>query len=142
MTIKYSMKFKIETLVDITETRARPNEDIVKYKQQQNYMTLTQTIGIRVNPIVKIRPIVSTVAISNLGFGSNYKGKHKVWTFFFETESEGSTSVDMIENDLNFVPVILNLEETAKFSEPVFQTTDLKTKNIIINCLDNEYPFF
>jgi hypothetical protein len=135
------MKFKIETLVDITETRARPNEDILKYKQQQNYMTLTQTIGIRVNPMVKVSPSVETVAISNLGFGSSYKGKQKVWSFFFETESEGSTSVDMMQNDLDFVPVITDLEETARFKEPVFQTTDPKTKNILIKCIDNEYPF-
>ena len=37
------------TLVDITETGARRGEDPLAYRQQQNFLTVLQTIGLRTN---------------------------------------------------------------------------------------------
>ena len=43
------MKFRIKTLIDITETRARKGDDPQLTKQQANFMTLYNTIGLRTN---------------------------------------------------------------------------------------------
>ena len=50
MTISINMKFRIETLVDITETKARrQGNDKFAYKQEANFQTVLQTVGMRVN---------------------------------------------------------------------------------------------
>ena len=46
------MNFNLFTKVDITKTNARRGDDPFKMKQQQNYLTVLQTIGLRVNPIL------------------------------------------------------------------------------------------
>ena len=47
------MRFIIHTLVDITETGSRRGEDPKQYRQQQNFLTVMQTIGLRVNPDIR-----------------------------------------------------------------------------------------
>ena len=120
------MHFIIKTLVDITETNARRGDGDA-YKQQQNFMSALQTIGIRANPS-NIK--VTCQEDSTAEFGSKYKGKHTVWTMLFEIEY-GGTSVDMLVEDFDLVPFIDNLQETAKFEKAIFFTKDSKNKNII-----------
>ena len=42
-------RFELTTLVDITKTNARRGEDKLAYGQQQNYMSVVQTLGLRTN---------------------------------------------------------------------------------------------
>jgi len=128
------MRFKIKTLVDITETKARKGEDEVLYGEQQNYMTLLNTLGLRTNINLRGTPKVETVSIK--GFGSTYKGEHKVWTQEIEVEYEGATNIDFMKNDFDLVPIINNLNETVEFDIAVFRTKDAKKRNILFEKLD------
>lgn len=123
-----SFKFNIYTLVDITNTGAKRNQDSYAYKQYQNYLTVLQTIGLRVNPTVNTDPVVVT---DHPTFGTTHKGKHTVWKLPIEIEYEGALSIDMLIDDFEFVPFISGLNETAKFSKCVFETKNKSTINII-----------
>lgn len=123
-----SFSFDIYTLVDITNTGAKRNQDPFAYKQYQNFLTVLQTIGLRVNPTVEEKP---SIVEDYPKFGSAYKGKQKVWRLPVLIEFDGALNIDMLENDFSLVPFISGLEETANFSRCVFETTDNKLKNII-----------
>ena len=125
------MKFIIKTLVDITETNARRG-DGDSYKQQQNFMSTLQTIGIRANPS---NITVSQEEESTTKFGSTYKGNQSVWTMNFEIEY-GGTTIDMLKQDFDLVPIIDNLSETVKLDKAIFFTKDPKITNIIFECID------
>lgn len=118
-----STRFKLYTTVDITATGARKGEGHVPYSQQQNYMTVVQTIGMRVNPIVKKNPQI----VEHTKFKNN-----KVWQLEFEIESEGATDISTLQLDFNLVPFISGLEETQKFEHAVF-ITDEKNCNILFD---------
>ena len=128
------MRFKIRTLVDITETRARKGEDDVLYGQQQNLMTLINTLGLRTN----INTIGSPSAefCKATEFGKDYKGEQKVWTQLIEVDYEEATNIDFMINDFDLVPVISGLSETAEFDIPIFRTLDAKKKNIIFEFIE------
>ena len=61
------MRFKIKTLVDITETRDRKGEDDVLYGQQQNFMTLLNTLGLRTNINVVGSPSAEFIQAKEFG---------------------------------------------------------------------------
>lgn len=129
------MKFSVETLIDITETGARKGtSDKLSYNQQQNFQTLVQTVGLRVNIEIDQSPVCETKSAKD--FGSTFKGKHKIWCLEFEVEYEEALTVDMLIDDFDLVPVILNLDETAEQPASVFRTRDTKTKNIVFKCVD------
>lgn len=131
------MKFRLITLVDITETGARFNKNDPAWHQQQNFITVMQTIGLRVNIHYDHAPEVSKTQVKDLGFGSQFKGSQKVWTFEFATDFENALDMDMLMSDFDIIPIITGLEESAKFENPVFKTADPAQKNIIfINCSD------
>lgn len=119
------MKFELYTLVDITRTNARKGDDPVEYKQQQNYLTVLNTIGLRVNPTVEKYPIITD---KHPKFGSRYKGKHTVWNLSFDIEYEDATSVELLKEDFNLVPFI---DISSKFQDAVFVTDDKKDANIV-----------
>lgn len=123
-----TLKFDIYTLVDITETRARRGDDPVAYKQQQNYLTVLQTIGLRVNPTVHKPPALTD---QKLKFGSVHKNVDRVWKLSIEIEYEDALSEEMLTDDFELVPFISGLSETAKFKDDVFVTKDTKHQNII-----------
>jgi len=129
------MRFELSTLVDITATNARRGDDPFLIRQHQNYLTVIQTIGMRANPIIKSKPLVEEKSISNLGFGSVYAGRHKVWTLDFEFESDWNHSIEFLLNDFESVPFIIELTETAKFQVPAFTTVDKKYSNVIFQQL-------
>ena len=130
------MKFTLETLVDITQTDARRTDgDTQAYHQQQNFLSILQTIGLRVNVNVTKKPVCEEKTIK--GFGSNFTGKQKVWTLPFEIEFEDAVSLQMLKDDFNLVPVITGLTESAQINKSVFRTKDSKDRNIIFKLVDN-----
>jgi hypothetical protein len=122
------MKFELYTLVDITRTNARRGEDVKLYKQQQNYLTAINTIGLRANPTINKYPQLVTVYPN---FGTAYTGKQKVWKLVFDIEFEDATNVEFMKNDFNLVPVITDLDETAIIKDNVFLSQDKQHFNIV-----------
>ena len=123
------MRFKLTTVVDITETNARRGDDKRLVNQQANYNTTIQTIGLRVN----IQPLscVSHVGdVSKFGFGANIKSKQRYWEFTFDNEYEDSLTLDMLESDFDLVPIITGLEETATINN-LFRTKHPNDTNIV-----------
>lgn len=123
-----SFKFDIYTLVDITNTGAKRNQNPHAYKQYQNYLTVLQTIGLRVNPTVDTDPQIVT---NHPKFGTAYKEPHRVWRLPIEIEYEDALTEEMLLKDFDFVPFITGLEESADFDRCVFRTTDRRLKNIV-----------
>jgi len=137
LTVKYSTmtNFTIKTLVDVTQTNARKGTDEPhQVKQQANFNTLYNVIGLRSNPTDFH---ISVNKESTEQFGKHYKGNHNVWTVKFTIETEGSLTLDMLEQDFDLVPFIHNLDETA--TQPVNTFTTLSNngfRNIIFNLDD------
>jgi len=116
------MRFKIQTLVDVSQTFARKGVDDQKsIKQQANFNTLYNVIGLRSNP-TEFEVGVNKVSIAGLGFGENYKGKQNVWTVEFTIEQEDSLTLDMLESDFDLIPFIAKLDETAEHPKALFTT--------------------
>lgn len=130
------MRFRLYTLVDITETGARRGDDPKAARQQQNFLTVLQTIGLRVNPTYTRSPQILEDTPSRLGLGKNYKNKQRVWQFNFEIEFEGALDVDILNTDFNLIPVIDGLDETVKFDNSVFITQNPQKSNIIFEIDD------
>jgi len=123
-----SFSIDIYTLVDITNTGAKRNQDAFAYKQYQNFLTVLQTIGLRVNPTVDTDP---EIVSKHPSFGTAHKGKQRVWKLTVGIEFDGAVDEDMLRSDFAIVPFISGLEETAEFGNSVFETTDPKNKNIL-----------
>ena len=124
------MKFIIKTLIDITETKSRfANEDVL-WKQQQNYLTALNTVGLRCNPHPLCSPMIEELTGTTVGFGTRYRTSHRVWVWKFEIPY-GDTSVELLKNDFHMVPVITGLTETASITTAVFDTMDEKNMNIV-----------
>lgn len=124
------MRFIIHTLVDITETHARRGEDPKQYRQQQNFLTVMQTIGLRVNPTYVAAPEVVKEVPSKLGLGTSYKTKQSVWKYVFDMEYEGALDIETLVNDFDLIPIITQLDETAKFENAHFITKNTALTNI------------
>jgi len=139
-------EFTIQTLVDITETGQRRKEPglEIDYAQHQNFTMLMQAIGMRVNPHNPTEPRVRTDDVSGYGFGSAYKGTHNIWTFKFSIEyADGYTDATgnkagLLIDDLNFIPMILQLTETAELNRALLDTKSSQYKNTIIFATDDE----
>jgi hypothetical protein len=132
------MRFVIHTLVDITETGSRRGEDPKQYRQQQNFLTVMQTIGLRVNPTYVKAPEVVKEVPSKLGLGTSYKTKQSVWKYVFDMEYEGALDIETLVNDFDLIPIITQLDETAKFENAHFITKDLSICNIFFE-VDDKY---
>jgi hypothetical protein len=77
--------------------------------------------------------------LSHFEFGSEYQGQHRVWSFEFTVEFENLYAVDsheykVLEDDFAQTPVIIELDETAKFPAPLFYTAG-ENKNIYFKTL-------
>ena len=130
------MRFIIHTLVDITETHARRGEDPKQYRQQQNFLTVMQTIGLRVNPTYVKAPEVVKEVPSKLGLGTSYKTKQSVWKYVFDMEYEGALDIETLVNDFDLIPIITDLDETAKFENAHFLTKNAALTNISFEIVD------
>ena len=141
MTISMSMNFEIATLIDITQTGQTKfrSEDRTAINQQANWNTFLQVIGLRANPYFDTKPkCVEDVDITNGEFGSEYKGKQRLWYFKFTIEQEDALSVDFLKDDFDLVPVIAGLTETITINNNAFRTKNDATRNIIFKLVDNE----
>lgn len=130
------MKFRLETLIDITETQAKRSEgDRLAYQQESNFQTVLQTIGLRVNFSYEKSPQIKELTIGKMGFGDKYKGKQKVWAFDFEVEYEDALTLDMLNNDFDLIPIITGLNETTATDKALFRTTP-QERNIVFSIVD------
>ena len=130
------MRFIIHTLVDITETGSRRGEDPKQYRQQQNFLTVMQTIGLRVNPEYVSPPAIISEVPSKLGLGTSYKSKQSVWKYVFDMEFDGALDVETLVNDFDLIPIITKLDETAEFDNAHFLTKDTAKCNISFEIVD------
>lgn len=133
-------RFKILTLVDITETKQNRKEvnKEFEYQQQQNFTMLIQAIGMRVNPQYNNSPVITEEDVKHHKFGSAFKGTHKVWSWDFYIEFDGGFTDEngdeagLLRKDLDLIPVIANLNETATFEFPVFNINNPASANTYI----------
>ena len=125
------MRFIICTLIDITETGCRRGEDPTQYRQQQNFLTVMQTIGLRVNPTYVMPPETIKEIPSKLGLGTSYKTKQTIWKYTFDVDYEGALDVQTLVNDFDLIPVIGGLNETVVLDMPQFITKNTNKTNII-----------
>lgn len=125
------------TLVDITQTNiTSTKESFVNPKgrnQQRNWETLVQILSLRAQPMELELLSVNIEDLSKFKFGTDYTGKHRVWTFKFGVEHvgvyDGVEPFSILANDCNGVPIISNLDETIPLTNAIF-SSDTKTKNI------------
>jgi hypothetical protein len=120
--------FQGYTLVDITATGVIRGQgsDNTERNQQRNWETLLQCIGLRTQPQNIQEPVISTVEdIGVAEFGDFYTGTQKIWTWSWTVEREGvydldGTAMAGLLQDLEQVPIITGLTETARFMLPIF----------------------
>jgi hypothetical protein len=143
--------FSCYTLVDITATGVSrvasnsANQLLRKQRnQQRNAETLVQAIGIRAQPIY-LEPAVITEISSydDWTFGSGYKLPARVWLFVFGVEHANVYDLEQkklagLVQDINNIPIITGLDETVKFSVPVFSTTG-DQKNIHFSAITQDF---
>ena len=127
---------EIQTLIDITNTNVtRPNQGTqLELNQYRNFTTLRQCAEIRSVILYDGNPSVELVDIKGMGFGNRYKGKQAVWTFRFSPDREAvyGDSLEFLINDLDQIPVIINLTETINIDKAIFDLKDSTYKNTII----------
>ncbi len=133
---------EIKTLVDVTNTNVRRiNQGTQEQLDQfRNWTTLLQCIGLRAIIVYDHNPKVATVDIKGMGFGSNYKGKHQVWTFQFRPDrndafADHDDPIALLRQDLDKIPVITNLTETINIRQAVFDLHDETFTNTVIQAL-------
>lgn len=133
-------KITVVTLIDITETkqhRKEPGKEL-QIKQQQNFLTLLQTISMRVNPVYDRSPKIEMSDGTIYKFGSMIARDQKIWIFEFYFDYEGGftddrgSKIGLLIEDLHLIPVIDNLQETATLEIPVFDTKTDQHRNTII----------
>ena len=134
---------EIKTLVDITNTKVtRLNQGTqTELDQCRNFITLLQCVELRSIVSYDTSPEDELVDVKGLGFGSAFKGKHKVWTFKFSPDRVGAyvdetgNQAGVLVEDLHEVPVIKNLTETINIVKAIFDSKDSSSKNTIIKAL-------
>ena len=127
--------YRLYTLVDITQTNvSRGSVEDLKRDQQRNFQSLVQALSLRTQPLNISTPIrladgydcISLISGDSYEFGSMYEGTHTVWSVDFSIEFDNlfddnrGNSVGLLLDDLNEVPIINGLEETARFILPCF----------------------
>jgi hypothetical protein len=137
--------FRGFSLVDITATGVIRDQDAnsLQRNQQRNWETLLQCIGLRTQPHnIQSPEILESCNLTQYHFGNLYTGEHRVWTWTWTTEREGvydlpgKPTAGLLQ-DLEQVPIITGLNETAGFMLPIFYPHGT-IKNIYITQQDNE----
>lgn len=130
------MRVIITTVIDITETNARKHDDNLLRQQQANYLTVLQTVGLRVQLTpVECKTYVGDV--SDFGFGSSIQDKQRYWTFEFTYDQQGAITLDTLVNDFDLVPIITGLQDTVTLTNSAFRTKHKTDCNIIFKLSDN-----
>lgn len=128
---------EIKTLIDITNTNVRRiNQGTqIELNQFRNWVTLLQCIGLRAIIEYDRDPICEKVDVTGLGFGKKYKGTHNIWTFHFRPDQEAAffngydDSLGLLKEDLDKVPIIVNLKETINIDKAAFIVNDTMFAN-------------
>lgn len=131
---------EVKTLIDITNTKVirLSQGSQIQLDQQRNFITLMQCIEIKSIIEYTNPPQIDFIDIKNLGFGSNYKGRNKIWTFKFKTDRSGvyldsdNNPIGLLIEDIHEVPIIKNLNETINIEVSIFDCKDQKTKNTMV----------
>lgn len=131
------MIFQLITLIDITQTDARRGHDVFEQKQQQNLLTIIQTLSLRSNAVINARPKQITDDVEHYGFGEAYQGQHELWKLNFTFENAPANILDTLLDDLNYVPYIPDLNESIYSDLSVINTKDPLLKNTIVVQLEN-----
>lgn len=129
--------YKVISLVDITRsgaTRSEPNQ--TKLGQQSNFNSLVQAIGIRANIDWNRDP-----RKYDGRFPDPIDGAGTYWLWEFDTEQnniflKNQDPVGLLLDDLNNVPIVVDLENTVELDPPVFKTRGDKT-NIWISIISD-----
>lgn len=122
--------FVLVTLIDITETgELRGNSK--QRNQQRNWESVIQVLSLKTQPTI----IEGPVRIDDMDFrqhknilqvfGEFYKelpGLQSLWAIKFNAELTDIYSIDQLYEDFEQVPVILGLDETARFMLPLFHS--------------------
>ena len=119
------MNITVKTLVDITETLTRKGPDTKLIKQQNNHDTLLQACSLRAN----IQLLSCKTDLDTEDFGSANSTKNRFWTM--KLDSEYPFTEEMLLNDLDFLPIIIGLDETGLIHNNVILTKDPIYKNTI-----------
>lgn len=118
-------RYRGYTLIDITKTNVLSNEKSKERNQQRNWETVQQLLNLRAQ-LLSFDYLNSLVDdVKNYSFGVNYQGQHRIWQFEFTVEREDIYSIEhdrygTLKNDFAVTPVILDLDETAKPTTPLF----------------------
>lgn len=130
---------EIKTLVDITNTDVRRINQGTQQELDQfrNWTTVLQCIGLRSIINYDRNPTSEIINIKDSGFGAEFTGKHRVWTFQFRPDRSDAFALDrdqiaLLRNDLDMVPMLLNLTETINTKQAVFSLFDKKYTNIVV----------
>lgn len=133
---------EIRTLIDITNTDVRRSNQgtAIEANQYRNWTTLKQCVELRALIEFDHNPTVETIDIKGLGFGTEYKGKHNVWTFRFRPDRAGAFGIEddpsgLLNESLHQVPVIKNLTESINTGKAVFDLKDPSFKNTTIKII-------
>lgn len=116
-------RYRIITLVDITRTNAMKTEpDQLKILQQANFNSLRQAIELRSNVEWQRDPEKRDGRLP-----PPFEGRASHWIWEFENEREDLFLKDgdqtlLLKEDLQGVPVITGLGETADISPAAIQT--------------------
>jgi len=136
-------QIEIKTLIDVTNTKVQRPTQGTQFEQDQNrnFITLLQCLEIRSIVSYEHKPSFELVDVKGMGFGSAYKGKQMVWTFYVQPDRDGvyldqtGNEVGTLLDDLHEVPVIKKLNETVNIDKAVFDTKHSSFKNTIIKAL-------
>lgn len=115
------------TLLDITATGVTRG-DSKERNQQRNWESVLQVLGLKTQPIIwetpeRIEGIeLSDNSVVKSYFGEFYQGTQTIWGFRFSSETDDVYTLNSLYEDFEQVPVILGLDETARFILPIFHS--------------------
>lgn len=116
-------RYKLITFVDITRSQPSKDEtDSLKIRQQSNFNSLVQAIGLRSNIEWNRDPKKSD---GRLPEGIEGKAVHWIWEFDCEREDvflKDNDPTALLKEDLHGVPVVDNLENSIELNPSAFQT--------------------
>lgn len=128
------MQIIITTLVDITSNGARKNEDKFKWYQEQNFLTLGQTLQLRTRILDQTTPIMEQRYPTEFGdYFKQLNEMQNIWEITFQVK--GHSEQGLME-DFDWVPMIPNLNESVVFEKCYFTTKDPIFKNINFTITD------
>ena len=90
--------------MDLTDTESKP------YHQAQNLNILIQSIGFRCQPaMISVNSQSTNLTnfnnVHSVNLGSTYTGTKTLWTIKFATENPGAWTIELLQNELNNMPI-------------------------------------